>query len=314
MKRILTIHGLVVLACLLLLFFPAIVMAQAGQMTSNVPPVASPIVREGDFALSLEQTLGLGTSGDEVTAESHLGELGIGPNNGWIADYPVTPDIVGEVQDSVVRAADSGKLSISRDEALNRLDSMKAQVGLPVRPYAAGGTYAAPPATENYPNPSVVNNYYTTEGPPIVTYYTPPPDYYYLYTWVPYPFFVTGFFFDGFFVLNDFHRHHFVHGRSVFVTNHFRDVRDNRVFRVDPVHRFQGRTFAGIGASHNRAFVSTGVPRSDRRVFNARPSGMPPGAMARSFHGGSFRGGMMSHGGGFHGGMASHGGGFHGRG
>ncbi len=228
------------------------------------------------------------------------------PRNGWIADYPVTPDILGELRKAVSDAAYANKIAMGRDEALKRFDQVTGEVGSSVTPYT-GQTPPPSQAAENYPNPAVVNNYYSEQGPPVVTYYAPPPDYYYLYGWVPYPFFSFGFFFPGFFVLHDFHRVVFVHNRAVFVSNHFNAISVHRVFRVDPVMRFNGRTFAGIGAPHAGRFVSTGIPRSDTRIFNApRSGGMPSG---RTFgppsHGGM--GGPSSHGGG---GFGGHGGGF----
>jgi hypothetical protein len=144
-------------------------------------------------------------------------------------------------------------------------------------PYAPqGSNEAVPPGSENYPNPSVVNNYYYNEGPPVMTYYTPPPDFYYLYAWVPFPFWWSGFWFPGFFVLHDFHRTIIVDRRPVFVSNHFRDVRVNRVFRIDPDARFRGRTFGGIG-TRTRAIVPTGIPGSERRIFNNPPPRNAPG-------------------------------------
>jgi uncharacterized membrane protein YgcG len=235
-------------------------------------------VREGALAVKLVFALGLSPTDDETQAETTLGEAGITPRNGWIADYPVTPDIVGELQAAVGESADAGKLTVGRDEAQKRLEGVLDDLKLGVRPYTGATTgEALPEHAENYPNPTVINNYYTTEGPPVVTYYAPPPDYYYLYSWVPYPFWGFGFWFPGYFVLHDFHRPIFVNRRVVFVSNHFNDLRAHRVFRVDPVARFRGRTFAGIGASHNRRdFISTGVPRSDRRIFNEPRTRMTP--------------------------------------
>ncbi len=80
------------------------------------------------------------------------------------------------------------------------------------------------------------------------------------------------FWFGGFFILHDFHRHFREHGHGFFVTNHFNDVRAHRVFRVDPVNRFNGRTFAGIGAPRSNTFINTGVQRAPERVFNGVPS------------------------------------------
>ncbi len=273
----------IILASLLLLSIPAISNAQAGP-----PPIAPPLAREGDLSVMLAAALGVGNTDDEVEAETRLGGIGVTPRNGWIADYPVTPDILGELQRSVGEAADARKLSMSRDEALKRLNDASDQLGVAVRPLAGNEGYRGEsPGAENYPNPDAVNDYYYDEGPPVVTYYAPPPDYYYLYAWVPYPFWGYGFWFPGFFVLHDFHRVVNVHNRAVFVSNHFNDVSAHRVFRVDPVNRFSGRTFAGIGAPRTGGFVSTGVPRSDRRIFNAPPRTAPTGSMIGSPSGGS---------------------------
>ena len=44
--------------------------------------------------------------------------MGIAPRNGWIADYPLTPDIIGELRSAIGVALDSGKLAMNKDEAL----------------------------------------------------------------------------------------------------------------------------------------------------------------------------------------------------
>jgi hypothetical protein len=264
--------------CLLLLTMPVMTHAQAEPAKPVTPPIAQKLVREGDFAVKLQAALGLGTSEDEVAAESRLGEVGIAPRNGWIADYPMTPDIVIEVQKAVGAAAAAKKLSVGKDEALKRFHDASSGVDLTVKPYAADKNAEAKPTTaEKYSDPTVINNYYINEGPPVVTYYEPPPDYYYLYAWVPCPFWWFDFWFPGFFVLRDFHRVVFFNSRVVFISNHFNDVRVHRVFRVDPVTRFSGRTFAGIGVANRRGFISTGVPRSERTIFNGSRNRMAPG-------------------------------------
>ena len=249
-----------------------------GMESVGPPPIGQQLVREGTFAVRLGFALGVGKTEDEVEAESRLGEVGITPRNGWIADYPVTPDILGELQKAVGDAADANKLSMSKDAALKRFDEVATDVSLPVVPYAEGQTYGAEtPGAENYPQPAEINNYYREEVPPVVTYYVPPPDYYYLYGWIPYPFWCSGFWFPGFFVLHDFHRHINVHGRGFFVSNHFNDINRHKVFRIDPVERFSGRTFAGIGVSRSKGFISTGVSGSSRTIFHAPRKRMAPG-------------------------------------
>lgn len=44
-------------------------------------------------------------------------------------------------------------------------------------------------------------------------------------------------------------RHLMAYNRVKFVSNHFNDVRTNRVFRVDPVVRFNARTLADTGGA-----------------------------------------------------------------
>jgi hypothetical protein len=264
---------------ILLLLTPAPLHAQQAQ--ANLPPVGPQIVREGDLAVGLESALGVGTSGDEIEAETSLGNLGITPRNGWIADYPVTPDVIAELQKSIGDVANAGILPVNKEEALKRLNSLTAELNLPVTPYT--GTQAQnQPLT---PDSTIVNNYYYDQGPPVVTYYTPPPDYLYLYTWVPCPFFYFRFWFPGYYILHDFHRVVVVRGKPAFVSNHFSSGTD-RVFRIDAVARFKGMTYAGIGAPRAGHFLSTGIPGSDRTVFHG----------SHYMRGGSPRGGG-SHGG-----------------
>ena len=248
---------------LLFVFTPPVLHAQSGP-----PPVGAQTVREGDFAVALTSALGLGTTDDEVEAETRLGQIGIAPRNGWIADYPVTPDVMGELQNAVSDAALGGRLSVNRDEALRRLNDVDTQMGLAISPYTGSGQPQIAGA-ENYPDPAAINNYYYDEGPPVITYYAPPPDFYYLYAWIPFPFWCGGFWFPGYFILHDFHRTIFFHHRAVFLSNHFNDITAHRVFRIDPMGRYNGRTFAGVGAPRSGNFISTGVPGAATRVFHA---------------------------------------------
>ena len=278
MKRASLSQAMNFLMGLLLLLVPALSQAQP-ETPADLPPISQALVREGDFAVTLHSAMGLGTVQDETEAESGLGKAGIMPRNGWIADYPVTPDIFGELQKAVGDAVANGKIAMGRDEALKRLDTVASETSLSIRPQTEAITGEAPEqaAPEDYPNPTLINNYYETEGPPIVTYYAPPPDYYYLYGWIPYPFWCAGFWFPGYFILHDFYRSFRSHNRVAFVSNHFNDIRSHRVFRVDPVARFSGRTFAGIGVTNRRGFISTGVSRSQRTIFNAPRAQASPG-------------------------------------
>jgi len=256
-----------------LLTLPLSVYAQTDQMPSGAPPVAQTLIREGDFAVKLAGALKIGTAKNEVEAETMLGSSGIAPKNGWIADYPVTPDIIGELQSAVTAAADAQKLPMGKDEALNAFQNLIAEFGLAVSP-SSTGKYAE---NQPQPNSTVINNYYYDEGPPVVTYYPPPWDYYYLYAWVPYPFWWGGFYFPGFFCLHDFHRVVVVGHRRCVVTNHFFDHKTNRVFAIDPARRRTGETFRTGDVSHNRGFnsnegrrgASSILERSHERMGNS---------------------------------------------
>jgi hypothetical protein len=269
-----------VLTGMLLVLTP---LVSYGQSRQAPPPVGARLVREGDFAAALEAGLGLGAGRSELEAEDRLAALGIMPRNGWMADYPVTPDILGELQESVGTAADSGKLSLRRDDALQRFDVVAYGAGLLERPFANAGTYSEPGAVESYRDPEAVYGYYADQGPPAVTYYAPPSDYYDLYSFVPYPFWYSTFWFPGFFVLRDFHRHH-GHG---FVSNHFVHGATSSFARVDPVLRAQGstvRTFraAGLASSTRGSTLSGGsAPSSTTTGPRIITIGGPRAAVSR---------------------------------
>jgi hypothetical protein len=270
----------------------------ADQMNPNTPPVEQPLVPEGAFAVQLVEALKIGPVQDEVQAEDTLSSVGIEPKNGWIAGYPLTPPIIGEIEKGVAAAAEAGKLRMGKGEALKAVADLKVRLGLSITPEAISQPAAPQPVagggvgnsviykyidrngvlhfTDQYesipmeyrgrvemiqgktrpqptvapayedsqtpesfsipnPGPEVVNNYYYDPGPPVVTYYPPPQPYYYLYAWVPYPFWCSGFYFSGFFILHDFHRHVFFHKRPFVVTNHV--VTHHKGFFVDPVNR-----------------------------------------------------------------------------
>ena len=298
------------------------------QMSANTPPVEQPLVPEGVFAVQLVEALKMGQAQDEAQAESMLSAMGIEPKNGWIAGYPVTPPIIGEIEKGVAGAADAGKLGMGKDQALKAVGDLKAKLGLSVTlgEVAPSATQAAPsgqpastiiykyidkkgvihytdryesipkeyrdqiemiretvqpppsggPANENTetqannyipnPNPEVINNYYYNYGPPVVTYYAPPLPYYYLYGWVPYPFWYSGFFFRGFFILHDFHRHVFFHGHPFFVTNHVFNAATHRTFVVDPVNRSLRGSMGSNRLTSPQVFRSPTVQSSARTI------------------------------------------------
>jgi hypothetical protein len=237
----------IAMALALLLMSSPAAYPQAKQTTMAPPPVASNLVREGDFATRLASALEIGTAENETEAESMLASAGIAPKNGWISDYPITPDILGELQDAVAAAADSNRLPMGQDEALEVLDSVSADLGLYVLADTSGEYAETPaPASPQYTEPTVINNYYYREGPPVVTYYPPPPDYLYLYAWVPYPFWYSRFSFSGFFILHDFHKVSIIQKRVVVVTNNVFHRQHRRFYKIDPVKRRGGRSLRAV--------------------------------------------------------------------
>src|SRR5208337_3450320 len=108
--------------------------------TSTRPPIGQPLVSEGEFAVELATALNLTPSHDEAAAEDALGSISIAPRNGWISDYPITPDIIAEVRESTARSASSGSLSISEADATRTVDRVSTAMNLPIK--VAGEKYA----------------------------------------------------------------------------------------------------------------------------------------------------------------------------
>ncbi len=253
------------------------IAAQPEQAGAKAPPVSQQLIPEGDFALKVATALKLGTPTTEAQAEDMLTAVGIAPKNGWIADYPMTPVIINQVRSAVVAAAASNKLPMGRDEALQAFEGVTAEFGLAIAPGLEQYAEGQPPSSSEYVPPPAINDYYYNEGPPIVTYYPPPWDYNYLYAWVPYPFWCSGFFFSGFFILNDFHHfhhdHHFHHGHHM-ISNHFVDPKTHASLRVDPTTRTAGtaatRPPRGTGY---RGFASPEARKAATAIFNRSANG-----------------------------------------
>jgi len=252
----------------------------AQQAASKTPPVSQELVPEGEFALKLATDLKLGAPATEVQAEDMLMAVGIAPKNGWIADYPMTPIIIGQVRNAVVVAAASNKIPMGKDEALKTFEGLTVEFGLAIVPAPDQYAEGQPPAEGEYVPPPEVDEYYYTEGPPVITYYPPPWDYDYLYGWVPYPFWYAGFFFPGFYILNDFHCHHHHHHHTHLISNHFVDRKTNAFLRVDPTTRTAGtpatRTHKGTGsygfASRQARMAANSILR---RSVSGRSFGQP---------------------------------------
>lgn len=263
-----------------LLLVPFAAYAGTGSESAAAPPVSQTLVREGDYAIELVGALNIGSVEDETQAEDILAAAGIAPDSGWISDFPVTPDIIAEIQVSIDKAVDAGGLPLGRDDADKAFFAMNADLGLSITPAASSEPANGPAAPAE---PAVINNYYYDEGPPVITYYPPPPDYYYLYAWDPFPFWCDGFFFPGFFVLADFHfvffdrddfhfhHHHHHDGDHRFITNHVTDPVSKRSVAVDPVTRqpLNRTAFKPVGARKFEPVTRTAGTNNPRTVGNA---------------------------------------------
>jgi hypothetical protein len=266
--------SLTILAAASLFLFPfATYAADNGPhdaQTYDVPPVAQPLVREGDFAIKLAALYGLGAPVNETEAEDLLSSAGVIPLNGWISDYPVTPEILGQLQEAAARAASEGRLPMAADKATQLLYDLASQMNLPV-PAVPGSTVAAAQEAPAQPD---IYNYYTGYGPPIITYYPPPPAYFYLYAWVPYPVWWYGYYYPGFYICNNFSTTVVVNSRTVFVRNRYVDPVTRRVVRIEPVVRGTGDTV------HPRTILRTNDGKTFRNIREMR-QGIVSGDVAR---------------------------------
>ena len=128
--------------------------AQPGQNKPGPPSVSQGVVREGVLAVKLVETLKIGESKSEAEAENSLASVGIAPRNGWIADYPVTPGIIVELQNTIGEAADSGKLTMKKDEAIKAFQDLMMDIDgqyAGVEPSPGGQPYPGPYYYPYYP-------------------------------------------------------------------------------------------------------------------------------------------------------------------
>jgi hypothetical protein len=244
------------LMIIVLVLVPVMAVAE-NYSAGGQAPIAQPLVREGTVAVKMVEVLNLGTTTSEVEAENLLVGAGIAPRNGWISDYPVTPDIANELRTAVNGAAGAGSITVGRDEAVLAFDGVLSGYNL-VLGGDTPGEAVEQEQSAVYPDNAEINDYYYNDGPPAVTYYAPPADYAYMYSWVPYPFWGWNSRYPGFFVLGDFDRFAFADRHAFAVSNHFFDEHEQRFGRIDAAARFRefhGRRFDDQG----RYFVNTRV-------------------------------------------------------
>ena len=104
--------------------------------------------------MELAEALKIGEVESEAEAESKLASLGIAPKNGWIADYTLTPNIVGELRNAVGEASDSGKIAMNREEAIRAFQDLITSIE------SQNAGVEPPPGREPYPEPYYYPRFY----------------------------------------------------------------------------------------------------------------------------------------------------------
>jgi len=150
--------------------------SQSGQGRPGPLPIQQKLAREGFFAMKLAEALKVGEVKSEAEAESKLASVGISPKNGWIADYPLTPNVISELKNAIGEAADSGKIAMKKDEALKVFQDLIVDIE---NEYAQ---VEPPPGNQPY-----------TESYGYPRFYFYPYDYPYA-DYYPYPFYFGGYY------------------------------------------------------------------------------------------------------------------------
>ncbi len=148
--------------------------ARPDQGKTEAPPAEENLVREGYFATRLADALKIGEVKSEAEAEEKLAAVGILPKNGWIADYPLTPNVVAELEKAIGEAVDSGKIAMKKDEAIKLFQDLVADIQ---NEYSQA---EPPPGNQPYPEGYVYPRYY---------YYPYPYSFGYYRFYYPYPYF-----------------------------------------------------------------------------------------------------------------------------
>jgi hypothetical protein len=300
------------------------------QTSKNPPSIEQTLVPESVFAMQLAEALKLGQVPNEAKAEELLSGLGIEPKNGWIADYPVTPAVLGDVEKGIAMASDQGKIALTKGQALKLVGDIKAKLGFDVNPgqnapaglikkpvnmtiYSytdkngevhftddydsipkeylkntkiisqlalhklsgetnGGTTQSFAPQYKANRSPEVIDKYYDTQGPPVVTYYSPPEPYDYLYSWVPYPFWSTGYYFPGYFVLNNFRQQVVFNRHPYFVSHHGGNGDFQRPPSAGSINRDRTKNLSPDEMAHSRRFSSPHAQAGAREIHSRNRS------------------------------------------
>jgi|APFre7841882590_1041340.scaffolds.fasta_scaffold21887_3 hypothetical protein len=163
--------------------------SQSEQTKPGPRSIERSLIREGFFAMELAEALKIGPVNSEAEAENMLALVGIIPKNGWIADYPVTPDIIGELKNAIAAAADSGKIAMNKSEAIKVFEDLVMETesqyagvepSLSSQPYPEPYYYPYPyyyrylyPSPYYYPYPYYYGGYYRYHSHYHYPYYYP---------------------------------------------------------------------------------------------------------------------------------------------
>lgn len=216
------IPGLLIIALIAATFlFPAPARAQSDDSLAYAGQAIAPVVvRQGEFAVRLAETLTLETApDDEDDAIRALVALGIEPAAGWQPDQAMTPQIVTELRADLADAIYAGRLLMEPNAARAAFDELLAELGLPL-PAEPAPAYAGtnPPLNSYGPycDATATHYFYGSYGLPIYSYCYPPAAFLHYYSWVPCGFRAHGHTFAGFFILTQVHVIPRVHGRRHF--------------------------------------------------------------------------------------------------
>lgn len=128
---------------IIFLLYTSISSGQIQLTNKNIPPIPSnaqnpalalepTLLPEAVYALNLVEILGLEPTSDANKAEILLSRLGIEPKNGWISDYPITPMIIGDIDQDIANAYDLKKINLNKTETLKQVNELKTRLGLDV--------------------------------------------------------------------------------------------------------------------------------------------------------------------------------------
>jgi len=92
-------------------------------------PLQASAVTQGDYAVALAEELGLGKGLTAEGAVEILTKVGIVPSEGWQIAKEVTCELVAEVQDLVIEAAQRGLIRYEPEEVPDLMASLSERLG-----------------------------------------------------------------------------------------------------------------------------------------------------------------------------------------